>query len=67
MERYTPTIEEVKESIDNARQILEQLFIHVTDEDVFRFRELMRRKLNKLYRERNKQIKEERCVTYTHK
>lgn len=58
MPKYTPTIEEVKESIDNARKILECYFPHVSDQDVAKFRTVMRNRLSKMYKEKERLEKE---------
>lgn len=58
MASYTPTIEEVKEAIDNARKILEQFFPHVSDQDVSKFRSVMRERLHKMYKEKERLEKE---------
>ena len=58
MPKYTPTIEEVKESIDNARKILEGYFPHVSDQDVAKFRSVMRNRLSKMYKEKERLEKE---------
>lgn len=54
MPKYTPTIEEVKEAIDNARKILECYFPHVSDQDVANFRSIMRKRLHKMYKEKER-------------
>lgn len=54
MPKYTPTIEEVKEAIDNARKILEGYFPHVSDQDVAKFRSVMRKRLSKMYKEKER-------------
>lgn len=54
MPKYTPTIEEVKEAIDNARKILEGYFPHVSDQDVAKFRSIMRNRLSKMYKEKER-------------
>ena len=61
MPKYTPTIEEVKEAIDNARKILEGYFPHVSDQDVAKFREVMRDRLHKMIedKEHNEIVKKE--------
>jgi hypothetical protein len=61
MPRYTPTIEEVKEAIDNARKILEGYFPHVSDQDVAKFRSVMRKRLSKMYKEKERQEKAEQA------
>lgn len=58
MPKYTPTIEEVKEAIDNARKILEGYFPHVSDQDVAKFRAVMRKRLHKMYKEKERLEKE---------
>lgn len=58
MPKYTPTIEEVKEAIDNARKILEGYFPHVSDQDVAKFRSVMRNRLSKMYKEKERLEKE---------
>ena len=58
MSKYTPTIEEVKEAIDNARKILEGYFPHVSDQDVAKFRSVMRKRLHKMYKEKERLEKE---------
>lgn len=58
MPKYTPTIEEVKESIDNARKILEGYFPHVSDQDVAKFRSVMRKRLHKMYKEKERREKD---------
>ena len=58
MPKYTPTIEEVKESIDNARKILEGYFPHVSDQDVAKFRSVMRKRLHQMYKEKERIDKE---------
>ena len=58
MPKYTPTIEEVKEAIDNARKILEGYFPHVSDQDVAKFRTVMRNRLSKMYKEKERLEKE---------
>lgn len=58
MPKYTPTIEEVKESIDNARNILEGYFPHVSDQDVAKFRAVMRKRLHKMYKDKERIDKE---------
>lgn len=58
MPKYTPTIEEVKESIDNARNILEGYFHHVSDQDVAKFRAVMRKRLHKMYKDKERIDKE---------
>ena len=58
MPKYTPTIEEVKEAIDNARKILEGYFPHVSDQDVAKFRSVMRKRLHKMYKEKERLEKE---------
>ena len=58
MSKYTPTIEEVKEAIDNARKILEGYFPHVSDQDVAKFRSVMRKRLSKMYKEKERIDKE---------
>lgn len=52
MPKYTPTIEEVKEAIDNARKILEGYFPHVSEQDVAKFRSVMRKRLHQMYKEK---------------
>lgn len=61
MTKYEPTIEEVKEAIDNARKILEGYFPHVSDQDVAKFREIMRDRLHKMIedKEHNEIVKKE--------
>ena len=54
MNKYEPTIEEVKEAIDNARKILEGYFPHVSDQDVAKFRTVMRNRLSKMYKEKER-------------
>lgn len=63
MARYTPTIEEVKEAIDNARKILECYFPHVSDQDVAKFRSVMRKRLSKMYKEKERLEKEQKELT----
>lgn len=46
---YEPTIEEIKAALGNARAILEGIFPHVSDQDVAKFRELMKKRLNDYY------------------
>lgn len=46
---YQPTLEEIKFALGNARKILEQIFPHVADHDVAKFRELMRKRLDDYY------------------
>lgn len=58
MPKYTPTIEEVKEAIDNARKILEGYFPHVSDQDVAKFRSVMRKRLHQMYKEKERLEKE---------
>lgn len=58
MPKYTPTIEEVKEAIDNARKILEGYFPHVSDQDVAKFRSVMRKRLHQMYKEKERIDKE---------
>ena len=58
MPKYTPTIEEVKESIDNARKILEGYFPHVSEQDVAKFRSVMRKRLHKMYKEKERREKD---------
>lgn len=58
MKKYEPTIEEVKEAIDNARKILEGYFPHVSDLDVTKFREVMRKRLHQMYKEKERIDKE---------
>ena len=58
MPKYTPTIEEVKEAIDNARKILEGYFPHVSDQDVAKFRAVMRKRLHQMYKEKERLEKE---------
>ena len=58
MKKYEPTIEEVKESIDNARKILEGYFPHVSDQDVAKFRSVMRKRLHQMYKEKERIDKE---------
>lgn len=58
MTKYTPTIEEVKEAIDNSRKILEGYFPHVSDQDVAKFRSIMRKRLHKMYKEKERLEKE---------
>lgn len=58
MSKYSPTIEEIKEAIDNARKILEQFFPHVSDQDVAKFRSVMRERLHKMYKEKERLEKE---------
>ena len=58
MPKYTPTIEEVKEAIDNARKILEGYFPHVSDQDVAKFRSVMRKRLTAMYKEKERLEKE---------
>lgn len=60
MPKYTPTIEEVKEAIDNARKILEGYFPHVSDQDVAKFRSVMRNRLSKMYKEKERLEKEQK-------
>lgn len=60
MASYTPTIEEVKEAIDNARKILQQFFPHVSDQDVSKFRSVMRKRLTAMYKEKERREKAER-------
>lgn len=60
MPKYTPTIEEVKEAIDNARKILEGYFPHVSDQDVAKFRSVMRKRLHKMYKEKERLEKEQK-------
>lgn len=62
MPRYTPTIEEVKEAIDNARKILEGYFPHVSDQDVAKFRSVMRKRLSKMYKEKERLEKEHKEI-----
>ena len=63
MPRYTPSIEEVKEAIDNARKILEGYFPHVSDQDVAKFRSVMRKRLSKMYKEKERLEKEQKELT----
>lgn len=58
MKKYEPTIEEVKEAIDNARKILEGYFPHVSDQDVAKFRSVMRKRLHQMYKEKERIDKE---------
>ena len=58
MKKYEPTIEEVKEAIDNARKILEGYFPYVSDQDVAKFRSVMRNRLSKMYKEKERLEKE---------
>lgn len=58
MSKYTPTIEEVKEAIDNARKILEGYFPHVSEQDVAKFRSVMRKRLHQMYKEKERLDKE---------
>lgn len=62
MPRYTPTIEEVKEAIDNARKILEGYFPHVSDQDVAKFRAVMRKRLSAMYKEKERIEKEQKEI-----
>jgi len=50
MKKYEPTLEEIKFALGNARKILEQIFPHVADHDVAKFRELMRKRLDDYYK-----------------
>lgn len=45
MTKYEPSVEEIKYTINNARNILLQFFPRVTDLDVETFRNLMRDRL----------------------
>lgn len=63
MPKYIPTIEEVKEAIDNARKILEGYFPHVSDQDVAKFRSVMRNRLHQMYKEKERLEKEKDNVT----
>ena len=60
MPKYIPTIEEVKEAIDNARKILEGYFHHVSDQDVAKFRSVMRKRLHQKYKEKERLEKEQK-------
>lgn len=60
MPKYTPSIEEVKEAIDNARKILEGYFPHVSDQDVAKFRSVMRKRLHQMYKEKERLEKEQK-------
>lgn len=60
MPKYTPTIEEVKEAIDNARKILEGYFPHVSEQDVAKFRSVMRKRLHQMYKEKERLEKEQK-------
>lgn len=62
MPKYTPTIEEVKEAIDNARKILEGYFPHVSDQDVAKFRSVMRNRLHQMYKEKERLEKEQKYI-----
>ena len=62
MPKYTPTIEEVKEAIDNARKILEGYFPHVSDQDVAKFRTVMRKRLHQMYKEKERREKEHKEI-----
>lgn len=55
MEQYKPTLEEIKYAISNARQILEQFFPHVSDQDVAKLRSAMRKRLEEYYKEQEKE------------
>lgn len=50
MKKYEPTLEEIKFALGNARKILEQIFPHVADHDVAKFRELIRKRLDDYYK-----------------
>ena len=50
MNKYEPTLEEIKFALGNARKILEQIFPHVTEHDVAKFRKRMRKRLEDYYK-----------------
>ena len=57
--RYIPSEEEMNFAIKNARNILKQFFIHVSDLDVHYFRNAMKQRRDELYKYNDKEVKDD--------